>query len=457
MSATSRRYAKLSEAQNIRDAVKAIVAKNYGIRGVVDVLEILYEHCGQQNDSAGLKIVDALIDYIEDNNNFVGAKALVTQVNPQQNSLQTSLPQTQGLRVIPQNPWEKSGKGSSSARRNNESRVSERTNIPAAQESLPKPNKNDKTQKTSAQLFEKKRVETKIIAESDEDSSKSKSRGHRSQTKTPPADDDFGNFDVQVMTTEELQNMKMPEEITKYLSLQDITPGYRYVYVNHFDKEQIEEIRLELEKSEYIGVDCEFHLKAAKCSYVQLSTPTFGVIFNIRPLDLRNHPVFKLYLRELLESEKVKKLGHSLLQDLKVIRRAFFGDLDFKGLISLEEYLFTCKTNVLSLSGICRRLFGLPLNKDYQAWIGEQEDLDSLEEQEYAVMDALAPLVVFQRLKPYCLAKIPKGTFMVNCGQSESIDKSEFLLDHHMELIRVFLDRFDLKYSVLKDKTYDGR
>lgn len=463
---SSRRYEQLVGSSDKAAAVKKIVGTR-GAKGMVDVLDVIYERFGKIKDVDGQKIVESLIESIEAQNYFKGTHDMAIQPKngcSEQHWASNAIPrkQAQNEACVP------SGEKKKFRDLRNEQKqpldYSSKEEPVSADQKAGK-SKKPKKSKKKCQKLEDVSEKSGIIADQDQTFSSEEKKKEPKEKKEKTSknngwgdeEDGFGDFDIQVVRSEDLQLMEMPKGCTKYLNLKDLSPEYRYVYLNKYDDDLIKEIYKEFQDAEMVGVDSEFHLKNAKCSYIQISTPTFGAIFNIRNVEFRNHPVFKDYLRKLLESTKVVKVGHSLLQDLKVIRRAFFGELDFKTFLSLEECLFTCRTNVLSLSGICKRLFSLPLNKDFQAWIGEQDEMDTHEEREYAIMDALAPLVAYQRLKPFCEAKVQKGTFMVNCAQRDQIDRSEFLLDHHMELIRVFLERSGLKFSVLKEKTYEGK
>lgn len=448
-SLTSRKYEKILKSGDCKEAVRQMIA-NKGIKGVVDVLEAVYERFGVCKDPEGQYLVECLVDEIEAANyfqpNLIPHAVKTTNLSCNNELISTKSRNNKSLEKTSVDLRE----GTRSPQKFEPKNISQDYSKELCEDHGK--GKGSKSKKKDAKQNPIQNPE--IIAE--EKNQKVSKKPPQKVMWSEDEEEGFQNLDIQVVTSEDLQKLPMPEGFGKYLKLQDLNPKYRFVYLNKFDDDLIQEICKEFAGAEFVGLDSEFHLKNAKCSYVQISTPSFGAIFNIRNVEFRNHPVFKQHLRNLLESKTIFKIGHSLLQDLKVIRRAFFGDLEFKSFLSLEECLFTCRTNVLSLSGICKRLFGLPLNKEYQAWIGEQEEMETPEEQEYAIMDSLAPLMAYQKLKPFCDAKVQKGTFMVNCAQRDQIDKSEFMLDHHMELIRVFLERAGLKFSVLKEKTYEG-
>lgn len=270
----------------------------------------------------------------------------------------------------------------------------------------------------------------------------------------------FDDLKYEIYQAEDLKNeFRDTSQPNKYLSIYDLNKDYKYEYLEDYDEDAFNRISKEFVGEKYIGVDTEAHLRVEKATYLQLSTQNFGVIFNIKSRKFRDHPIFKSQMQTLFESEKILKVGHSLRQDARLIKQAFFGETEFNGVYSLEEYLFTAplKTNKLGLSSMCLRLFGKPLNKDYQSFIGEQESLYHDDEKEYAIMDALAPVVILAKLKKAADTKINRDSFIANCKDRNSVSHTEFLLDHHLELLKVYLEQNNLKFEILKDKTYSGK
>ena len=143
--------------------------------------------------------------------------------------------------------------------------------------------------------------------------------------------------------------------------------------------------------------------------------------------------------------------------DTRVLKQAFFGEIGFDGAYSLEKELCTTPTNGIALSTLCHRVFGKPLNKDCQAWIGEQEQLEDDEQREYAILDALAPIQLYDRLKEAMETQLEKNKFYVNCLPRNQMNLTEVYLDQPLDLMRVFLDQVKIRYEFIRDYTYDGR
>jgi len=277
--------------------------------------------------------------------------------------------------------------------------------------------------------------------------------------QAPPEDDWTQPLRVTMYAAEDLRRERQanPDD-KKYLTIQDICPDYQYDYAEEFDEALFDRIEEKFRGCRLVGVDVECHLRKEKATYMQLSTDSYGIIFNIRSLQLREHQRMKDFMRRLLETTETKKVGHSLSHDRKMIKQAFFGDIEFSGNLSLEDIFFTAplKTNTLGLSSMCLRAFGFPLNKDLQSHIGEQESLFCDEEKEYAILDALAPVVLYNRYEKAINTKIPATKFVVNCQDRQAVRRDRVLIDHNLELVRVYFLQKNIEFEILKDKTYQG-
>lgn len=416
----SRKLTKLLAAVETGALAEYLQGQVQDIRGFAGVLELLYEHLGQKGDKAGQLILDASLDLLERHNFF---KENID-----------SIPKVASPCVLPRTSDHKA---------------------------------SSKEDDTPALGPKKKKHKAKKCIKSDSNSSKSDdedkkvekaSHQKREQPKQISRDDEFANLEFEVVDAIDLKEVPIRYQIeNNYLRLSDINPEFEYIYMSTYDEEGVQKILAAFKNQEYLGLDSEFHLRDAKCTYIQIATEKFGVIFNIQNSKFRFDPNFKGYLKQLMETESIKKVGHSISQDAKVIKRAFFGEVNISQLHSLEDMMFTCRTSILSLSNMCYRVFGKSLNKEFQSWIGERKEMDEDDQKEYAIMDALAPVAIFSRLKHFCLTPVKKGTFMVNCDQRAQVDLSDILLDHHMDQTRLFLDRFNLKSTVLTEKTYSGK
>ena len=131
--------------------------------------------------------------------------------------------------------------------------------------------------------------------------------------------------------------------------------------------------------------------------------------------------------------------------------------IGFNGIFNIDAELFTTdKQSKLSLSNMALRLFGFPMDKNFQSWIAENEDLDCEDERNYAILDALAPIMIFNKVRGAMEQKIKKDVFIVNCDDSSKIDRSEYLLDQQLDQLKDYFAKINRNYTVLKEKTYDG-
>ena len=404
----SRNLVKLLEATDNGTLCDFVEKNSNGLNGTIKILDLLYEHLGQQGDIKGQQILDAILENLEKKDFFKEGHPVDIPVKDQ-----ASLDKIYTKEVI---------------------------------------TAKSKGKKTKPVKF----YEQKESIQNPKDANLNMQKKPQLE-KESSSDTDFNNFEVEVVEAADLRNVAIRHQVEyNFLKCTHLTPDFKYIYINQYDEDKIQQILEAFQDVEYIGLDSEFHLRDAKCTYIQLASENFGVIINIQNTKFRFDDRFKDRLKQLMESDTVSKVGHSIAQDAKVIKRAFFGDIQINKLVSLEDVLFTCRTSVLGLSQMCNRAFNRSLDKEFQSWIGERKELEEDEEMEYAVMDALAPVVIFNRMKQYCLAAVNRGTFMVNCAQRSEIDLTEILLDHHMDQLKLFLDRFNLKYTILSDKTYSG-
>lgn len=277
----------------------------------------------------------------------------------------------------------------------------------------------------------------------------------------PPVveEDDWAldKLDIERVTAEDLKHMPLSKEFTQgYLRLSEVKTEYVYEYHNCWN-EQVKEYFEMLMTQKAVGIDTEFHLRNSKATYLQLSTPEKGLILNIRNYRFRDQEEFKDAIKKLFENKEILKVGLNLSCDTRVLKQAFFGEIDFYGAYSLDKELFTIPTNGIALSTLCHRVFGKPLNKDCQAWIGEQEELDDDEQKEYAIMDALTPIVLYDKLRHALESQLDRREFYVNCLPRDQMDVTEVLLDQPLDLMRQFLDQVKVRYSFVRDYTYESR
>jgi 3'-5' exonuclease len=282
----------------------------------------------------------------------------------------------------------------------------------------------------------------------------------RIQQRIPvPEEDDWAldKLDIEIITRDQLNQMPLSKEFTEgYLRLSEIKGDFEYEYHNCWN-EQVQNFFKYLSTQKMVGIDTEFHLRTSKATYLQLATAEKGMILNIRNYRFRDQEEFKYAIKELFENKQILKVGLNLSCDTRVLKQAFFGEIDFEGGYSLDKELFTIATNGIALSTLCLRVFGKPLNKDCQAWIGEQEDLEDDDQKEYAIMDALTPILLFNKLEKALESQLDRKEFYVNCQPRSEMDLTEIYLDQPLDLMRQFLDQVKIRYEFIRDYTYDSK
>ena len=389
-------------------------------QGLVALLELLYEHLGLKADFEGQVILEEIINLLE------------TEVDQRAEQHEQSRPGN-----------------------------------PLTESAPPLPDLSSKAKSTEALAPKKQKQQQQRSSDSRSEDSEKQVRPEvpaapkKKQQATAQAEDDGWGSGLQITTytSEDLKRERLadPEE-KRYLTVADLSPDYQHDYIEEFDEEIFSRVEEKFRDCRLVGVDVECHLRKEKATYMQLSTDSYGIIFNIRSIKLREHQRVQAFMRRLLETTEVKKVGHSLSHDRKMIKQAFFGDIEFTGNASLEDIYFTAplKTNVLGLSSMCLRAFGFPLNKDLQSHIGEQESLYTEEEKEYAILDALAPVTLYKKFEKAINTRIPPTKFVANCPDRQAVRRDRVLIDHNLELLRVYFLQKNIEFEILKDKTYQG-
>ena len=302
------------------------------------------------------------------------------------------------------------------------------------------------------------KIQMQHIAEQVNTQIPEKKNKQKDKRKTTESDDDFRNIQVEAYNSAQLASEPNPFIMDQnYLKLYHLNPNFKFIYLNSYDKVKFDQIEEEFRGYDYIGLDSESNMTTNKATYLQLANDKFGAVINIRPYEMRADKEFQERIRRLFESQTIKKVGHSLSSDAQVLKRAFFGDIQMNNLYSLDDLLFTTRTNALGLSSICYRLFGYTLNKDYQSWIGEQAELVNDDELAYAIMDAVAPVYIYLQMKDVCEHTVPKETFFVNCKPKKDMTQTKFLLDEQLDIIKVFFLKHNLDSETISGKTYKGR
>lgn len=157
-----------------------------------------------------------------------------------------------------------------------------------------------------------------------------------------------------------------------------------------------------------VGFDGEYRMgllanrQANLPTYIQLSTSDEAFVFNVKEMEAK--PTALKELAILLASDKVKKVGHSVLEDLKRIFDYFKIKLQISppvaiNMCSLDIELFTIKPpSTLGLSDLSNRYLGKTMKKrDKDVRAGNKNELTNSKELEYVALDALAPLHIYNK------------------------------------------------------------
>lgn len=429
-----------------KSILTAVFKRGVNLPSVVKLLDVLYESAGLAGDSTTQTIARHALDLIE-------AELLLQDKGSQISNNPKALKQVQP--TVPK------------------TKAKQRKPKLVQQNQKPCKNQSEQPLRHQRQRFEKaapvKEIDTMAVTapfKCQEDGSKEACKPIKETNKQDKqvgykreqADEDWLD-DIIVYTEEDLKNMKVPQrDNTQYLTLQHLNPSYEYYYINSLDDMPlIHSVFGRLLSQKHIGIDTEWKRDHQKATYLQLSTEDMGVVFNIHNYKLRFDPTFFNYCSQLLSSPTIHKVGHSLTQDMKALKLAFMSKIELGGMLSLETHQFTCNQQILSVSTLARRFFGLHMDKDYQSWIADNVELEQDDEREYAILDALAPLKIFSLAKEACAHKVSKGTFILRESEEGKVDTSEFLLDHSLEALQDFFGKSEQKCSVLRDKTYAGK
>ena len=259
-----------------------------------------------------------------------------------------------------------------------------------------------------------------------------------------------------------LKNKKAPKKIN-YLKLEDLTHGdlqdFPTIYIDEIN-EEFEDAKKYILSQSIMGIDSEFKSNGGAV-YIQIASKTRGFVFNMNKNDLKFAPECREFFKEYVENEKLKKVGFNVSSDVKAINRAFQNNLDPKGFFSVEDDLFLCRTsNQLGLGSLCKRAFGKEMDKSLQMWVAETEDLGD-EEIRYAVLDALAPLVIYNKYKKVIndsiLEDVIKNGKPDLSGDNEMGANPKFICDFTCRNIdKIFLDK-GFNSMLLENDCYEGK
>lgn len=149
-----------------------------------------------------------------------------------------------------------------------------------------------------------------------------------------------------------------------------------------------------LRQSGVIGFDTETRPsfkrgQSYKVSLLQLSAGSHCFLFRLNQIGL------PLPVKELLEDPAVVKIGVSIRDDFRNLERIF--DLVPDGFVDLQTFVKDWEIADNSLSRIYAILFGKRISKGQRLTNWEAQEL-TIHQQEYAALDAVACVEIYERL-----------------------------------------------------------
>lgn len=159
-------------------------------------------------------------------------------------------------------------------------------------------------------------------------------------------------------------------------------------------REQVEDAIRELEKYDILGIDTETKPSFAKgqmnnVCLVQISAEDKCFLFRLNSIG------FPKALRGLLESEKVIKIGLSLLDDLRGLKR--LGEFTPKGFVDLQNFVEEYGILDKSLKKIAAIVLDSRISKKQRLTNWESQTLTE-PQLRYAATDAWVCLVIYNKL-----------------------------------------------------------
>lgn len=154
----------------------------------------------------------------------------------------------------------------------------------------------------------------------------------------------------------------------------------------------------ELRKADLIGFDTETRPafkkgQGYKVALVQLATHDTCYLFRLNKIG------FPLSLKSLLEDEKKLKVGLSIHDDFRNLRK--WAEIEPGGFVELQQYATRWSISDKSLSKLFGILFGQRLSKTQRLTNWEADSL-TVAQQHYAALDAQACLKIYEFLRDGC-------------------------------------------------------
>lgn len=159
-------------------------------------------------------------------------------------------------------------------------------------------------------------------------------------------------------------------------------------------EEDLDEAINELKNTPLIGFDTETKPSFKKgqinnVALIQLATESKCFLIRLNQLG------FPRQLKELLENERILKIGLSIKDDFHNLSKIC--QINPKGFIDLQEYVRQFMIDDSSLTKIHAAVFGKRISKSQQLSNWEAPELTK-RQQEYAALDALACIQIYRAL-----------------------------------------------------------
>ena len=206
-----------------------------------------------------------------------------------------------------------------------------------------------------------------------------------------------------------------------YLTITHLRPNYHVLYLTAYNEQFVLAMK-DIEKAPAVGVDAEYKLErgANVPTYLQVADDTKAYVFNLKLIAASTESQHMLKaIWDFLTSKK-PKIGQSLAHDLYEVSQWIIPRLGLRSgpqiveCWSLEEKLFiTMPSRTLGLTHISFRHLGKHMRKKQkECSAGGQRTIDNELQMEYVALDALAPLVIYQKYRGLVenLANIRKFT-----------------------------------------------
>ena len=245
---------------------------------------------------------------------------------------------------------------------------------------------------------------------------------------------------------------KTGEGEVEYLKIEDVRKAYRYRYIKEYSKDFVEAMDY-LDKQVMLGFDTEFVSKDSMllATYLQISSLEQGYVINLQ--HSQHDPKFKERIFALFSNGLIKKIAFGVDNDVKALSRTFNNLMEFHGIVGLEKSLFTTESSsVLGLAAICRRFYGKPLDKGSQQTIASIQDLTDPKDLEYAALDALVPVALYEDLKSQI--ECNPGQDRLQLQDTFETSELEFALDPSVNQMKKLLSRTEFGVHFLDNMTY---